>query len=203
MEINFNIDHGTLYHKIMTEACEKLGVECEVVSFHTIRLAAWPKDEDYDQMIQFLAAYGISVIEDPKEQLVQKIKALIIAQVTAEGTRNYVKTSVYLSEELGLSYGYLSYLFSELTLTTIENFVILQKIEVAKQLLAFKHITLTEVAHRLDYSSVAHLSAQFKKTTGLTPSSFRQIMQKRNHPAKVAKDEMSVQPGDANTEINP
>lgn len=90
-----------------------------------------------------------------------------------------VKSSVYLAEKLDHSYGYLSNLFSEVTYTSIENFIIIQKIEYAKQLISKNDLTLTEIAFKLNYSSVAHLSSQFKNTTGITPSSFQRIMTKR------------------------
>jgi AraC-like DNA-binding protein len=90
-----------------------------------------------------------------------------------------VTTSSYLSSKLHHSYGYLSNLFSEVTFTSIENFIIIQKIERAKQLLLSGTHTLTEISYLLNYSSVAHLSNQFKKTTGLTPSSFQRIIKLR------------------------
>ena len=90
-----------------------------------------------------------------------------------------IKTSVYLAEKLEHSYGYLSNLFSEITYTSIENFIILQKIEYAKQLILTTNFSLTEIAFKLNYSSVAHLSSQFKNTTGITPSAFQRIISKR------------------------
>jgi AraC-like DNA-binding protein len=90
-----------------------------------------------------------------------------------------VKSSVYLTEKLSLSYGYLSNLFSEVTYTSIENFIMIQKIELAKNLILNNQLTLTEIAYKLNYSSVAHLSTQFKKITGITPSAFQRIIAKR------------------------
>ena len=90
-----------------------------------------------------------------------------------------IKSSVYLSEKLKHSFGYLSNLFSEVTYTSIENFIILQKIERVKQLIIINELSLTEIAYLLSYSSVAHLSTQFKNTTGITPSTFQRIIKKR------------------------
>jgi AraC-like DNA-binding protein len=90
-----------------------------------------------------------------------------------------VTTSVYIADKLNHSYGYLSSLFSEITFTSIENYVIIQKIERAKQMLASETLTLTEISYQLNYSSVAHLSNQFKKMTGITPSAFQRIIKKR------------------------
>ena len=96
-----------------------------------------------------------------------------------------VKSSVFLAEKLNHSYGYISNLFSEITYTSIENFIIIQKIEFAKQLLTINELNLTEIAFKLNYSSVAHLSTQFKNTTGITPSAFQRIITKRKEIANL------------------
>jgi AraC-like DNA-binding protein len=94
-----------------------------------------------------------------------------------------VKASVYLTDKLNHSYGYLSNLFSEVTFSSIENYIMMQKIEHAKNLIIKDNLTLTEVAYRLNYSSVAHLSTQFKNITGITPSQFQRIITKRREIA--------------------
>jgi AraC-like DNA-binding protein len=96
-----------------------------------------------------------------------------------QNTEVNVKTSVYLADKLGFSYGFLSNFFSEVTYTSIKNFINLQKIEYAKQLIINEELSLTEIAFKLNYSSVAHLSAQFKNTTGITPTAFQRIITKR------------------------
>ena len=101
-----------------------------------------------------------------------------------EDTIVNVKSSVYLSKQLGHSYGYLSNLFSEITYSSIENFIIIQKIEYSKHLLLNTELNLTEIAFKLNYSSVAHLSTQFKNTTGITPSAFQRIIFKRREIAQ-------------------
>ncbi|MGL6126435.1 helix-turn-helix domain-containing protein, partial [Chryseobacterium artocarpi] len=110
--------------------------------------------------------------------LVQKIKDAIVELVFSDEIIP-VKASIYISEKLNHSYGYLSNLFSEVAFTSIENFIILQKIEHAKALIIRNKQSLTEIAHKLNYSSVAHLSTQFKNTTGITPSQFQKIVGKR------------------------
>jgi len=115
--------------------------------------------------------------------LVQKIKDAIIELVFMEDSNNY-KSSVFLAEKLNHSYGYLSNVFSEVTYSSIENFIILQKIERAKQLIIINEMSLTEIAFLLNYSSVAHLSTQFKNTTGITPSAFQRIIKKRRENLK-------------------
>ena len=118
------------------------------------------------------------MVENQKSVLVQKIKDTINELVTSEEPLN-VKSSVFIAEKLNHSYGYLSNLFSDVTYTSIENYIIIQKIELAKQLIISNQLSLTEIAYRLNYSSVAHLSTQFKNTTGITPSAFQRIITKR------------------------
>lgn len=126
-----------------------------------------------------LKDYGIEKIENQKVILVQKIKDTIIDMVSNSDEGINLKSSVYLSNKLGHSYGYLSNLFSEVTYTSVENFIILQRIEQAKTLMINTDLSLTEIAFRLQYSSVAHLSTQFKNTTGITPTTFQRIIAKR------------------------
>ena len=122
----------------------------------------------------------IHIVENQKNILVQKIKDAIIAMIFNEDLTINVKTSVYLADKLGHNYNYLSNLFSEITHTSIENFIIFQKIEYTKKLIIQGNLSLTEIAFKLNYSSVAHLSSQFKSTTGITPSTFTKIVEKRN-----------------------
>lgn len=130
-----------------------------------------------------LSPCGFEVVENQKSVLVQKIKDAIIELVFMEDNNNY-KSSVFLAEKLNHSYGYLSNVFSEVTYSSIENFIILQKIERAKQLIIINEMSLTEIAFLLNYSSVAHLSTQFKNTTGITPSAFQRIIKKRRENLK-------------------
>ncbi|WP_072995114.1 helix-turn-helix domain-containing protein [Pseudozobellia thermophila] len=130
-----------------------------------------------------LAPYGISLSETGKNDIVNDIKKAVEELVYSGDMRKFT-TSVYLSKKLGYSYSYLSNLFSEETYTSIENFIILRKIEYAKRLIIAGDMSLTEIAFKLDYSSVAHLSGQFKKVTGLTPTAFLRILEKRNLKTK-------------------
>ena len=126
-----------------------------------------------------LDCYGIEVVESHKSVLVQKIKDAIIQMIYIEEQLPTSKISDYLAEKLLHSYGYLANLFSEVTFTSIENFIILQKIERAKHFISTNELTFTEISFRLNYSSLAHFSTQFKNTTGLTPSTFQRIIKKR------------------------
>ena len=134
--------------------------------------------QEMEQLVTNLGAYGIYVLSDPRTALVQRIKNTINEMLEDDGLRSH-KVSVYLADKLNYSYTYLSNLFSETTYTSIENFVILRKVDLAKDLIANTDLTLTEIAYRLNYSSVAHLSGQFKKITGLTPTKFLNILEKR------------------------
>jgi AraC-like DNA-binding protein len=126
-----------------------------------------------------LEKYGIYLLDHPKESLILQIKEAIQEMIEEENPEDLTKTSTYLAKKLNMSYSYISNTFSEMTLSTIENYIILQKIEKAKGMIIEGNYTLTEIAHRLNYSSVAHLSNQFKKTTGLTPSAFQRIVLKK------------------------
>lgn len=136
-------------------------------------------DEKRMQIEQALSTYGISLIAKDAANLVQAIKYAVEELLCSPDIRTQ-KVSTHLSEKLGYSYAYLSNRFSEETYTSIENFIILGKIEKAKKLMLAGRNSLTEIAYNLDYSSVAHLSGQFKKITGLSPTTFLRIIEKRN-----------------------
>ncbi|QDH80343.1 helix-turn-helix transcriptional regulator [Echinicola soli] len=176
MEINLKIDQNVLCKVIINEILKAEGIVYELQSSATVKITKPLAPDKLDQLAKRLLPYGITIIDDQKEAMVQKIKTLIIDMIRGDEESLPMNTSSYLSERLGFSYGYLSNLFSEITMTTIENFLIMQKIEMVKHLLSNHNLTLTEIAYRLNYSSVAHLSNQFRKTTGLTPSAFQRIL---------------------------
>src|SRR3984893_9006141 len=120
-------------------------------------------------------------MDDKKSVLIQKIKTIIIELVHYSDEPLAVNLSAYLSEKLQHDYTYLANLFSEVQGTTIEKFLITHKIERVKELLVYNELNLTEIAYRMNYSSVAHLSSQFKKITGLTPSHFKQLKDKKRN----------------------
>jgi AraC-like DNA-binding protein len=132
-----------------------------------------------DLIREALLRQGLELMDDKKSVLIQKIKNVIVELVhyTEEPLR--VKFSEYLSQKLNHDYTYMANLFSEVQGITIEKFIISHKIERVKELLVYNELNLTEIANLMHYSSVAHLSAQFKKITGLTPSHFRQLKEKR------------------------
>ncbi len=178
MKLFFKIDYTILAQKVLNEKLSSFGLKYNLINTNEVLFLETVSTEQYEAIRKIVNEYGFEIIEDSKNALVQKIKDVIIEMVLQEEGIN-VKVSTYLSEKLGHSYGYLSNLFSETTYTSIENFVILQKIEHAKQLMVNTDLSLTEIAFKLNYSSVAHLSSQFKNTTGITPSAFQRIIEKR------------------------
>jgi AraC-like DNA-binding protein len=122
---------------------------------------------------------GLELMDDKKSILIQKIKNVVVELVHYSEEPLTINFSEYLSQKLNYDYTYLANLFSEVQGTTIEKFLIAHKIERVKELLVYNEFNLTEIAYRMHYSSVAHLSAQFKKVTGLTPSHFKQLKNKR------------------------
>ena len=132
-------------------------------------------DGDLQKIDENLEKLGFEIIDDARSRIIEKIKNIIIHQVHHSESDLKVNYSTLIASELNKDYNYLSSLFSAVTGTTIEKFIIDQKIERVKELLVYNELTLSEIAYSMGYSSVAHLSNQFKKVTGLTPSHFREI----------------------------
>lgn len=126
-----------------------------------------------------LSEYGLELLEDKKSILIEKIKNIVVEMIHYRDEPPLLNFSTYLSEKLHYDYNYLSNLFSEVKGITIEHFIIAHKIELAKELLIYNELTLTQIAEKLHYSNVAHLSNQFKKVTGLTPTFFKKMKHKR------------------------
>lgn len=124
-----------------------------------------------------LAAKGFALLDDKRSQIINKIKAIIIQEIYYSEEVSPVNFSTILSENLHYDYSYLSRLFSAVEGQTIERYIMTQKIEKVKELLIYDQMTLSEIAFQLNYSSSAHLSAQFKKITGMTPSAFKKLQE--------------------------
>jgi AraC-like DNA-binding protein len=184
MKLYLKFDFNTISKKILEAKFKELKLEYKIIGFGEVELLKNLTPADHLMLNTSLNDYGIEVVKNEKSILVQKIKDVIIDMVFNENTNVNVKSSVYLAEKLGHSYGYLSNLFSEVTYSSIENYMIIQKIEYAKQLILNTELNLTEIAFKLNYSSVAHLSTQFKNTTGITPSTFQRIIFKRREIAQ-------------------
>ena len=139
-------------------------------------------DEQREQFRLALRESGLELMDDKKAMLIEKIKTIIIEMVHYTDELPKSNFSDYLSEKLNHDYTYLANLFSEYQGTTIEKFIIIHKIERVKELIIYNEVNLTEIAWMMHYSSVAHLSNQFKKITGLTPSHFKQLKVKSRIP---------------------
>ncbi|KVV14078.1 AraC family transcriptional regulator [Flavobacterium sp. TAB 87] len=179
MKLFIKFDINTICSLFLKEKLEQINVDFSTIGFGEIELNQSVSTEQLDTIKKQLEPFGFEVVENQKSVLVQKIKDAIIEMVFMDENENNLKSSVYLSEKLNHSYGYLSNVFSEVTYSSIENFIIIQKIERSKHLILIGEMSLTEIAFLLNYSSVAHLSTQFKNTTGITPSAFQRIIKKR------------------------
>lgn len=160
----------------------KLGFEAKTVTLGEVILEHEPTAEEKKKLEAVLVPLGFEVIDDRKGRIIEKIKNIIIELVHHQDSDNKINLSTLLSDRLHHDYNYLSNLFSEIEGTTIEKYFIAQKIEKVKELLVYDELSLSEIAFRLNYSSVAYLSNQFKKVTGLTPSHFKQIREDKRKP---------------------
>ncbi len=164
---------------VVKSELEKLGLHYSKVELGEAEIMEDISSEQMHQLGVALKKTGLELMDDKKSILVEKIKTIIIELV--HYTDDQIKTNLsdYLSEKLNYNYTYLANLFSEFKGTTIEKYYLAHKIEKVKELLVYDELNLTEIADKLHYSSVAHLSNQFKKMTGLTPSHFKNLKHKR------------------------
>jgi AraC-like DNA-binding protein len=164
---------------VVKSELEYVGIPYTVVELGEVQLKENVSQEQREQLNTLLKKSGLELMDDKKSMLIERIKTVIIELVHYSGELPKTKFSEYLSDKLNHDYTYLSNLFSEVQGITIEHFLIAHKIERVKELLVYDELNLTEIAYKLHYSSVAHLSNQFKKVTGLTPSYFKQLKNKR------------------------
>ncbi len=166
---------------VVKEELKKLGLNYFSISLGQVELMEAIKPKERELMRAALLTSGLELMDDKKSVIIEKIKDVIIEMVHYEEDLPRVNFSDYLAEKLKYSYTYLANLFSETEGTTIEHFVILHKIERVKELIIYDELNLTEIAEKLHYSSVSHLSNQFKKITGLTPSFFKSLKDKKRN----------------------
>jgi AraC-like DNA-binding protein len=164
---------------VVKSELEKLGLHYNVVELGEAEIKENISLAQRDKLNIALKKSGLELMDDKKSMLIERIKNIIIELVHYSEEQPKINLSDFLSEKLNHDYTYLANLFSEVEGTTIEKFFIAHKIELVKELLVYDELNLTEIAFKLHYSSVAHLSNQFKKITGLTPSHFRQLKVKR------------------------
>lgn len=158
---------------------DQLGVLYNVIELGEVEIYGILTNEQRELLRIGLLKSGLELMEDKKAILVEKVKCIIIELIHYTEDELKVNFSEYLSEKLDYNYTYLANLFSEVKGVTIEHFTIIHKIERVKELLIYDELTLSEIAWRLHYSSVAHLSNQFKKVTGLTPTFFKSLKHKK------------------------
>jgi AraC-like DNA-binding protein len=163
---------------VMSEL-ERLGIKFFGVELGIISLAVYLTDEQSEQLNKRLKKSGLELLDDRRGILVESIKLAILEMIHYSDEEPIYNYSDYLSEKLGYDYTYLANVFTEVKGMTIQHFIILNKIEKAKELILYDELTLSEIAYRLHYSSTAHLSHQFKKVTGLTCSFFKEIANRR------------------------
>jgi AraC-like DNA-binding protein len=164
---------------LVKDELKKMGLHHSIVELGEVEIMDDISKEQYDNLKMNLLQSGLELVDDKKAVLIQKIKNIIIELIHYSEEPLILKFSEYLSKKLTHDYTYLANLFSEIQGTTIEKFIISHKIERVKELLVYNELNLTEIAYLMHYSSVAHLSTQFKKTTGLTPSHFKQLKNTR------------------------
>lgn len=164
---------------IVKEELAKLGVPTLTVDLGTVETQNPITEAQRLQLKENLLHSGLELLDDKKSILIEKIKNVITEMIHYTDDLPKVNYSEYISEKLKYDYTYLSNLFSEVKGITIQQFIIIHKIERVKELLLYDELNLTEISFKLHYSSVAHLSNQFKKVTGLSPSFFKQVRQKR------------------------
>jgi len=157
----------------------KLGIRYNSVELGEVELNGNLSVTQREALGNSLNKYGFELMVDRRIILVEKIKAIIIEMIYYTDERITTKYSYILSKKLGFNYTYLAGIFSENMGVTIEKYIILLKVERIKELIMFGELNMTEIAWKLNYSSIAHLSFQFKKATGLTPSQFKQLNDNR------------------------
>lgn len=167
---------------VVQNELDKLSLDARNIKLGEVTLEKEPTPEEKKKLEEVLTSLGFEIIDDKKSRIIEKIKNIIIELVHHQD--NHIKNNLsdVLSSKLHHDYNYLSNLFSEVEGTTIEKYFIVQKIEKVKELLVYDELSLSEIALLLNYSSVAYLSNQFKKVTGLTPSHFKQIKEDKRKP---------------------
>ena len=166
---------------VLKTELEKLGLNLVSVDLGSVVLAEPISNEKKVMINDHLKQFGFELIADKKRQTIQQIKTLIIELVHQKNNELSVNLSNYLAQHLLMDYNTLSQLFSEIENTTIEKYYIHQKIERVKELLMYGELSLSEIALQLHYSSVSHLSSQFKQVTGFTPTYFKTIKNKKRN----------------------
>lgn len=169
--------------KVVKEEFEKLGLSIANIKLGEVTVTQEEKDIDFPKLKQVLLDNGFELLDDKKTLLIEKIKNTVIDIIHQSGNVDvHINFSHLIEEKVGKDYQYLSTLFSSTEGITIEKYIILQRIERVKELLVYDELSLSEISYKIGYSSVQHLSTQFKKVTGLTPSEFKKMNDQNRKP---------------------
>ena len=174
------------------EELKKLGLHFIVVDLGEIEIMEELAYDQREALKKGLLQSGLELMDDKKAVLIEKIKNVIIGMVHYADEMPEINYSLYISEKLQLDYTYLSNIFSEVKGITIQQFIIIHKIERVKELLLYEDMNLTEISYKMNYSSVAHLSNQFKKITGLSATQYKLLKDKRRIPIDEVGNELAV-----------
>jgi AraC-like DNA-binding protein len=165
---------------MVEEKLKKLKISYRTVDLGVVETQKSISPEQHNQLKGLLLESGLELLDDKKSILIERIKNAVVEMIHYTDNMPKVNFSEYLSEKLGYDYTYLSNIFSEVKGITLQHYIIMHRIEKVKELLLYDDLNLTEISYKLRYSSVAHLSNQFKKVTGLSPSFYKNLKQKRS-----------------------
>ena len=166
---------------MVQQELEKLGIHYSEVELGSVEVMEDMTAIQREVFKRNLLKSGLELLDDKRSILIEKIKNVIVKMIHHDDEFPKINYSDYIAEKLGYDYTYLSNMFSEIKGINIQQFIIYHKIEKVKELLLYQELNLTEISYRLHYSSVSHLSNQFKKVTGLSPSFYKKLRQKRNN----------------------
>lgn len=167
---------------VVKDALRNTGLHFVLVGLGEVEIMENISDDQRKQLKESLLISGLELMDDKRSILIERIKIVIIEMVHHSDQDIKINFSHFLSEKLNHGYTYMSNLFSEVQGTTIEQFIIFHKVERIKELIIYDELTITEIAWKVNYSSVAYMSFQFKKITGLSPSHFKKLKDKRRNP---------------------
>ena len=168
--------------KVVNDELTKLGYSVEEIELGKVTIKESPSENNTNAIAQMLEENGFELIEDSRKKIIEQIKSIVISKIHHSDAETDVAFSKIIEKEIGKDYSQLSKIFSSVEQTTIEHFIILQKIEKVKEYLRYGELTLSEIAYSLGYKSVNHLSSQFKKYTGLTATEFKENTSQKRKP---------------------